>query len=96
VLPGEEGTAGPSVTFVARSGEHLANGSALRVIGSGSVERVRFSADGQELAVVPGDRGRFALTHTFATPGSRRLSAEGLDGEDQVIAREEIEAIIDR
>jgi hypothetical protein len=76
-------------------GDVWVNGGRLRAIGTPDVAAVRFEADGWLLdEVLPWDAA-FDLSYDFLQDGPRRVTAIGLDGASQEIARAEVTIVVE-
>ncbi len=87
VLPGNEGPV--AVRLVSPDeGRSYQNGLTFRTVGSDSIERVVYSADGWTFGS-SSDRGRnFAVDYTFSQIGEREVLVRGFDAQGSLLAED--------
>jgi hypothetical protein len=88
VLPGDEGPVGVQIVAPSAGAGHP---GAVRIVslGSTSVARVDYSADGWALGSVAGV-GEFELSYTFNQSGPRTLRAEAFDAAGAPLSQDEV------
>jgi hypothetical protein len=90
VMPGEEGPV--AVRFLAPQADGRYSGPvSVAAVGSASVRRVVYSADGWTFGTSTDSAGNFPVSYTFNQKGPRKLRVEGFDAAGTLVAQDEVE-----
>lgn len=94
VMPGDDRAGPVAVALFDTPGASRANDTPLKAVGSDSIVRLVYRADGYILGESRDAAAGFPVRYDFSQTGPRRLEVEGYDAAGQARARDVVEVVI--